>query len=490
MIYSNITVTISGGQSKINEKIILFRGDRDVQVSFEIIQSSFKFAKGENVINAKEAGYGQLIIEKPDQSHVFSEITECENGRVIFTITADMIDELNEVGSYAIQIRLFDSTASSRITLPSISNAIEVHQPMASEDLSDVATVGTASIDYAVINDEGEQEDFFYDDNTYKITYWYTGDKITAGRMNKIEGAIYEINDKIENVEIPTKVSDLENDKGYLTEHQPLTDYATKAEIPTKVSDLENDKGYLTEHQPLTDYATKSYVGEEIAKAQLEGEDVDLSSYATKAEIPTNISQLTNDSGYLTGIPSEYVTDTELNAKGYLTGIPSEYVTDSELNAKGYLTEHQSLTDYATKSYVDEAINALRTELMDLINSGGGPIDLSEIFPISNTYLYPDGRAYEDAKGRGMLNIPLRNYTDFYITATALYSATILCIYDVTGKSLGYKGNNTTEGVTWVEEHIVVSDLLEEYPNAYYISLSSYSRDAATTSLVVTAIPV
>ena len=34
---------------------------------------------------------------------------------------------------------------------------------------------------------------------------------------------------------------------------------------------------------------------------------------ATEQVIPTKTSQLTNDSGYLTSIPSEYVTDNELN---------------------------------------------------------------------------------------------------------------------------------------------------------------------------------
>jgi hypothetical protein len=69
---------------------------------------------------------------------------------------------------------------------------------------------------------------------------------------------------------------------------------------------------------------------------------------------------LTNDSGFLTSIPSTYVTESELTAKGYalktdipsvptktsqltndsgfLKSIPSEYITESELNSKGYLT--------------------------------------------------------------------------------------------------------------------------------------------------------
>lgn len=37
-----------------------------------------------------------------------------------------------------------------------------------------------------------------------------------------------------------------------------LANYAKKSEIPTKVSQLSNDKGYLTSHQSLADYAKKS----------------------------------------------------------------------------------------------------------------------------------------------------------------------------------------------------------------------------------------
>lgn len=49
-----------------------------------------------------------------------------------------------------------------------------------------------------------------------------------------------------------------------------------------------------------------------------------------RAAIPTTTSQLTNDSGYLTAVPDEYVTDTELTAKGYLTQAQMEaYVNES-----------------------------------------------------------------------------------------------------------------------------------------------------------------
>ena len=91
------------------------------------------------------------------------------------------------------------------------------------------------------------------------------------------------------NISIPvvTKTSDLINDSGYLTEHQSLeeyytktqtdtklNDYAKKTDIPTKVSQLENDRGYI--------------------------DSTALTPYALKTEVPTNTSDLTNDSDYTT----------------------------------------------------------------------------------------------------------------------------------------------------------------------------------------------
>ena len=52
-----------------------------------------------------------------------------------------------------------------------------------------------------------------------------------------VEGLASEtyVNEKVASIvipEVPTKVSELENDKGYLTEHQSLAEYAKKTEIP------------------------------------------------------------------------------------------------------------------------------------------------------------------------------------------------------------------------------------------------------------------
>ena len=62
---------------------------------------------------------------------------------------------------------------------------------------------------------------------------------------------------------------------------------------------------------------------------------VDLSNYYTKAQVDALIPDVS----------------------GFITEIPGEYVTESELNAKGYLTEHQSLADYSTTTQVQSMIN-------------------------------------------------------------------------------------------------------------------------------------
>lgn len=84
----------------------------------------------------------------------------------------------------------------------------------------------------------------------------------------------------------------------------------------------------------------------------------DISGKANTDDIPTKTSELTNDSGFLTSIPNEYITETELSAKGYLTSIPAEYVTETELANKKYLTsipsEYVTETELANKGYLTE----------------------------------------------------------------------------------------------------------------------------------------
>ena len=120
---------------------------------------------------------------------------------------------------------------------------------------------------------------------------------------------------------------DLVATRQFIEEQQTLAkiaDLATTSQIPTKTSQLENDSGYLTSHQSLDGFATTEYVDKAISdeaaarQAAVDSINSELLSKASKDDIPTKTSDLTNDSGYL--------------------------------------TEHQNLENYATKQYVDEHV--------------------------------------------------------------------------------------------------------------------------------------
>ena len=136
MIYTSSKVTIKDYKATIDKTIILYRGDRNVEIQFEIFESVYRQyrVEGTNVILNLNASYGQLVIQKPDYTHILSGITPTQDGKVIFTIPGELIDETVEVGQYTFQIRLYNDDQTSRVTLPPVVGGIDIVEPIASED--------------------------------------------------------------------------------------------------------------------------------------------------------------------------------------------------------------------------------------------------------------------------------------------------------------------------------------------------------------------
>lgn len=140
-----------------------------------------------------------------------------------------------------------------------------------------------------------------------------------------------------------------------------LNDYQLKSEMPNVTEIVNNtidNKGFITTHQSLVDYAKKSelpidYVSNaklEELKTQL---TIDTSNFATKQEL-----QAVSGSQQIVDT-SNLVTKDELNSKNYLTEHQSleNYVTKNELDNKHYLTEHQDISNLATKDELREVSN-------------------------------------------------------------------------------------------------------------------------------------
>ena len=151
--------------------------------------------------------------------------------------------------------------------------------------------------------------------------------QLTAANVNEIKNAV-------NGIIIPDKVSQLQNDSGFINSSaitgkadktelgnyqlkSEMNNYAQVDDIPTKTSDLTNDSGFIT----------NSAIAGKADKTELE-------EYAKISEVPTNTSQLTNDSGFLTSFTETdpvYTADKpNLALKSEIPSIPTA-VNDSVL---------------------------------------------------------------------------------------------------------------------------------------------------------------
>ena len=204
---------------------------------------------------------------------------------------------------------------------------------------------------------------------------------------------IEELQEELDALDIDIDLSnyvtkqDLTNALASYVKTSALTSYAKKTDLNDFIKATDMETYVETE---LDDYATKTYVTNAINNAALGGGDgtaVDLSIYATKEDVNNALDDkadtvhthtLSEITDYSAPDLSGYVTEAELEEaieNASLNVDLSDYVTDDELTQKlagkanaththnDYLT-NTSLDNYATKAYVEEAIQ-------DVTISGG-----------------------------------------------------------------------------------------------------------------------
>ena len=171
---------------------------------------------------------------------------------------------------------------------------------------------------------------------------------------------------------IPVNTSDLNNDNEFITKTvTDLVNYYTKSqsyskdEIDNKLSaipkfsiqpveqlptlNISETTVYLLKTGDETNNLYTEYIYVDGKWEYLGKQTIDLSGYALKTEIPTKLSSLTNDAGF--------ITNTVSNLVNYY--LKSETYSKSEIDAKGFITEHQDLSDYAKKSEVPKNLSQL-----------------------------------------------------------------------------------------------------------------------------------
>ena len=214
-------------------------------------------------------------------------------------------------------------------------------------------------------------KDTVYDDSALR-------ERVTALENKQDNDTIYndtEIKQRLEVLEHKPSINTSElvtkqelESKGYLTEHQSLSNYATKQEIPQPYNDAElkervsrlenkpaidtsnfvtndvlNSKGYLTEHQSLEGYAKKSEIPQPYNDADIKQRLTTIEQkgegYATKeqlASIPKTPQKLSiegntlilSDGGGNVTLPTATGSNNQVNQyEIHGTGMPNGKVT-------------------------------------------------------------------------------------------------------------------------------------------------------------------
>ena len=204
-----------------------------------------------------------------------------------------------------------------------------------------------------------------------------------------VEALDAAIGTKANKTDIPTKTSELENDSGFLTEHQDLSEYAktadlntavssinttldtkaNKTDIPTKTSELENDSGFLTEHQDLSAYAKSADVN-----AALENKaDKDLYSdtginFGRKADTNVGLNSTAEGSNTTAIGGSSHAEGDTTVARGDYSHAEGRYTIahGPYSHAEGYEVEAGNVGSHASGK-----LNAMMTEGGSIANTVG-----------------------------------------------------------------------------------------------------------------------
>ena len=209
MISKECKITVSGNTASIDSEIYLYKNDMNIKYLFNIVNGDYAYTKDsnlDNIINANKASYAQIKFKKEDIEIDF-DVQETSNGKVILLIKKELIDEDTELGDYTIQIRLFDESKTSVITLPPVNNCIHIMRPIFEKVDGSTNVVDEAAVDEAIVT-YSEPMEAIASDGTFAKKTWVAKEKITTAELNRMEEGIAYNNSQYK--DIAKKVDNIE----------------------------------------------------------------------------------------------------------------------------------------------------------------------------------------------------------------------------------------------------------------------------------------
>lgn len=332
-ITTDCKLTVSKNTAKLDEEIFLYKNDRNIKLLIEIVDNKYRYKSDDlsNLLVKYKASYAQVKWYKNAEVKKEFPIQATDDGKVVFVIEGQLIDEDTELGDYDLQLRLLNESQESIRSLPIIKGAVHILKPLFEE--GDIATVNSAVADVSMLSLDGDAIDTYNSDGTYNQTNWGNGDVISSAKLNKLEKVAKDNVDKVN--KMPAK-SIVEGGKIYLAkEDGTKLDSGTElpaggtgtsyddTEIKTDINTIKTDLG--TEELTTTAKTVKGAVNEVAAQykeiANKQPTDLSLDS-------ATNLLQLVNSKGSKLGngitlpISSGGGTSQYLHIKYSSTGAP------------------------------------------------------------------------------------------------------------------------------------------------------------------------
>lgn len=326
------------------------------------------------------------IVTDPNYTHTDNNFTNA------------LLTKLNGIESGA-QVNKIESISKNGETLSITNKNVDIEVPT---KLSELENDNNTVID----------KNYVHTDNNFtnalltKLNGIESGAEVNAIAGIKTNGVLQPIVNKIVEITIPTKTSDLTNDNGFITNTvNDLTNYYLKSETYTQ-SEVNNLIGqiktisiqvvdslpttgesniiYLVPKEGSSGDIYNEYIWVNNAWELIGSTQIDLTDYATKEWVNTQISdflteteitQLINSS--LTNYYTQQQVNNLLNSKADKTEIPTK--TSQLTNDSGFIDNSvDNLTNYysKTESYNQTQVNNL---LANKANVGDIPTKVSEL---------------------------------------------------------------------------------------------------------------
>lgn len=232
----------------------------------------------------------------------------------------------------------------------------------------------------------------------------------TAGAVLDVETKIYKtLDERIANIEIDTSISGIKAISFAGIELNKTADgtfsidrasarmalginipdgeheLATKDYVDNQIATIpQTDLSDYVKRTDLEGLATEEFVQTKIAEAELNNKEVDLTAYYTKTEVDSLIPDISNlaSTEYVNErVASIVLPDTDNFAlksdipdvSNFITNIPDEYITETELTTKGYVTEttvNEIVTTEINTVLADQIETKVQEVVQDKVNAG------------------------------------------------------------------------------------------------------------------------